>query len=119
MIWVLVLKAISTSLPMARKRKTFSLILYNIIKLIFIKIKMNYWPFSINTLKLLIMGTILYVIIGFIPDIFMNFLDLFLKGIIILVLYYLSVKVIRLDADVIRKGEEIVLEYYNKLKLRK
>lgn len=87
-----------------------SLALYNIVKLFFIRAKMQYWPFSIETLKILVIAILLYVVVEFIPDFFVAWPDLFLKGILIAMLYYGAVKLFRVKADVIKQGEQLFIQ---------
>ena len=58
-----------------------SILLYNIIKFIFIKVKMKISPFSINSFKIIIVGLIVFIIINyFIPSISNPLLDIVIKS---------------------------------------
>jgi O-antigen/teichoic acid export membrane protein len=78
-----------------------SLVLYNVIKLFFIRIKLKYWPFTIETVKLLLVGMICFVFIYFLPDLMLNWIDLIIKGGIITLVYIALIKILKVNADII------------------
>ena len=60
---------------------TIYILLYNIIKFIFIKVKMKISPFSIDSFKIIIVGLIVFIIINyFIPSISNPLLDIVIKS---------------------------------------
>ena len=83
-----------------------SLALYNLVKLVFIHFTLRYWPFTLQTVKLLSIGIIVFFAGMFLPDFFMNWVDLFVKGILITLLFYGLIKIFRLQAEVIRETEK-------------
>jgi len=91
-----------------------SLVLYNLIKLFFIRIKLHYWPFTINSIKILLVAIFLYVLIGFLPDVFMAWPDIFLKAGLIFILYYVLIKIVKLNADVIQQGEQLIFKWFRR-----
>ena len=65
-----------------------SILLYNIIKFIFIKVKMKISPFSIDSFKIIIVGLIVFIIINyFIPSISNPLLDIVIKSIVTTSIY--------------------------------
>jgi hypothetical protein len=65
-----------------------SILLYNIIKFIFIKVKMKISPFSINSIKIIIVGLIVLITTNyFIPSISDPLLDILIKSLAITSIY--------------------------------
>lgn len=65
----------------------FSLFLYNIIKLLFIRSKMNMQPFTVAMLKVLILGAFVYWILTLIPFVYPPILNILFKSIIYTILF--------------------------------
>jgi O-antigen/teichoic acid export membrane protein len=89
-----------------------SLAAYNVLKLFFIKINLQYWPFTLETLKMLCMAILLYLGVGFLPNVFNAWPDLFLKGFLIVSIYYLLLKLFRIRADIIVQAEDLLLRMF-------
>ena len=85
-----------------------SLISYNILKLLFIKVKMDYWPFSLETLKVFVTGMLTFILCIFLPNIFSNFLDILIKGAIIAAVYYTLLKLFRVKAEILNEVDNIL-----------
>jgi O-antigen/teichoic acid export membrane protein len=82
-----------------------SMILYNITKLFFIKYRFKLWPFSINTLKVIVIAMITIAISTFLPDLFLSWPDILIKGAIIFLAYYFLLKVFSVKAEIINVFE--------------
>jgi len=87
-----------------------SMFLYNLMKLIFIKLKFNLFPFDINTIKILIISFIVFAIGHYLPNLNFVLLNLVYKPIVLILLYYFAVKVFHLKADIIDLGESLILK---------
>lgn len=68
-----------------------SLLLFNILKFLFILVKMKIQPFDINTIKILVIGCICYGAVWLLPDLGNFFLNILLNSTTIVVLYALAV----------------------------
>lgn len=96
--WALIGVAISMSL---------SLILYNLSKLIFIKLKFNIWPFDMRYFIMILCFICISTILFFIPYIYSNVFIFFIKLALALIFYYL-IKLYLIDGRKVRKE----IEYY-------
>ena len=67
-----------------------SITIFNIIKFLYIKIKMKISPFSINTLKIILIGIFIYYFSSFIPQFENNFLDIILKSTVTMSFYIIT-----------------------------
>ena len=85
-----------------------SVTLHNVLKLLFIYFKMNIQPFSIQTLKVLLLSSILFVFLSFLPIIENNFLAIAIRSLLIMLTYVSSVLAFKLSSD--------INDYYSQLK---
>ena len=85
-----------------------SVTLHNVLKLLFIYFKMNIQPFSIQTLKVLLLSSILFVFLSFLPIIENNFLAIAIRSLLILLTYVSSVLAFKISSD--------INDYYSQLK---
>ncbi|MGC6470076.1 MAG: lipopolysaccharide biosynthesis protein [Flavobacteriales bacterium] len=85
-----------------------SIILHNILKLFFIYFKMNIQPFSIQTIKVILLSGLIFICLNFLPAIENNFLSIAIKSTAILLLYVSSVLGFKLSSD--------INDYYSQLK---
>tara|TARA_Y100001978_G_scaffold153261_1_gene138544 strand:- start:128 stop:1156 length:1029 start_codon:yes stop_codon:yes gene_type:complete len=67
-----------------------SITIFNIIKFLYIKIKMKISPFSIDTLKIILIGIFIYYFSSFIPQFENNFLDIILKSTVTMSFYIIT-----------------------------
>jgi hypothetical protein len=72
---------------------------YGIIKIIFIKSKLNIQPFSRNTLKILVVISAVYFIIDFWNFSLHPILNILLKGVLITVIYLVIIKRLHISED--------------------
>ena len=91
---------------------TLSLLLFNLIKYIFLKIKFKIQPFSLNTFKVLLISILVIIINLFIPEQENNFLDILLRSSIITLIYASAVIGLGISEDVNR----IFYHFINKIK---
>ena len=65
-----------------------SLTLYNIAKFLFIKVKLGISPFDINTIKVTVIGIVVFVIMSVFPSfIYSSLVSIFIKSTIIFILF--------------------------------
>jgi len=74
-----------------------SITIFNIIKFLYIKIKMRISPFSINTLKIILIGIFIYYFSSFIPQFENNLLDIILKSTITVSFYIIIIYSLRVS----------------------
>ena len=90
-----------------------SILLYSSLITFFVKIKEGIHPFSINTLKLILIGALCFVINLFIPFFNNIFLDIFLRSILVLGVYTLLVYSTRISNEM----NDLILNQLKKIKL--
>ena len=73
--------------------------MYGIIKIIFIKSKLNIQPFSKNTIKILVVISVIYFVIDFWNFNLNPILNIFLKGILITLVYLVIIKRLHISED--------------------
>lgn len=88
-----------------------SITLYNLLKLIFIKIKFGLFPFNKNTAILIISSTVVFIIGYFIPSSNLPILNLIYKPLILISIYYLLLKAMKIKADAITLAEDFILKH--------
>ncbi|MFN5295867.1 MAG: hypothetical protein ACK5BL_10080 [Flavobacteriales bacterium] len=72
-------------------------VLFNVLRLVFIRIKFNMQPYSIAFIKVLVIGAIAYGVAFLIPLTGMHYLDILLRGTIICILY--GVLIVRFEVS--------------------
>ncbi len=88
-----------------------SIIMYNLVKLVFIKIKFDLFPFTKNTLIIILIACIVFFAGNHIPSSNFPVLNMGYKSVVITVLYYLLIKLFKLKADIIEIVENILKKY--------
>ncbi len=88
-----------------------SITLYNLIKLIFIKRKFNLFPFTKNTIVIILIASITFIAGIYIPSTDITILNLIYKPAIIIALYYILIKIFKLKADIIDVGEKTLKKH--------
>ncbi|MBK8505396.1 MAG: polysaccharide biosynthesis C-terminal domain-containing protein [Saprospiraceae bacterium] len=78
---------------------SISLLLFNLIKFIFIWSKMKLQPFSLDTLRLTVVAALVWLVLRFIPFNHFGIVDLILKGITIVILYVPAVYYLKISAQ--------------------
>ncbi len=85
-----------------------SLFLFNIIKLVFIRYKMDMQPFSWKTLQLLLIGGIIYTLVYFIPMTAYPLLNIIIKAVLITSLYGVAVLGFKISPDINKIPQQIL-----------
>jgi len=82
--------------------------IFNAIKLVFIYFKLGMHPFSLNTIKAIILGIIAYTIAYYIPIIDNPFLNIFLKGSVFSTLYLSAILILNIAPEITQLFKETV-----------
>ena len=88
-----------------------SIILYNLIKLVFIVRKFNLFPFTNKTLVIILIAIITFIAGIYIPSTDFAILNLIYKPLIVIALYYILIKIFKLKAEIIDVGEKTLKKY--------
>jgi len=84
-----------------------SVLLFNLIRLVLIKVKMNMHPFSLNSFKTLLVLFIIYYLLHALPKSSILLLDIFWKSSIAIILYIPLVLWLKLSEDITKFSEEL------------
>ena len=84
-----------------------SVLLFNLIRLILIKVKMNMHPFSLNSFKTILVLFVIYYLLQSLPKSSILLLDIFRKSAIIIILYIPLVLWLKLSEDITKFTEEL------------
>jgi O-antigen/teichoic acid export membrane protein len=79
---------------------TLSLLFYNFIKYLFLKIKVGLQPFSLNTIKAIILAGICFVIVSLVPDIRHPLLSIIIKSGVLALVFLLPLYYFKISEDV-------------------
>ncbi len=77
-----------------------SILLFNLIRLILIKVKMNMHPFSLKTFYTLLLLLVMYYPISFIPSTGHVFLNLIINSVVVLIIFIPSLMYLNLSDDI-------------------
>lgn len=77
-----------------------SVLLFNLIRLILIKLKMNMHPFSLRTIKTILLLFAIFFILDFLPNSSYRFVDIIWKSIVVFILFIPSVLYFNLSEDI-------------------
>lgn len=77
----------------------FSLTVYNVIKFVFIYVKFGMQPFSIQSIKVLILGLLVYFLVCFVPNTGNPFVDTFINSLLAGSLYVFSILALKISPD--------------------
>jgi O-antigen/teichoic acid export membrane protein len=89
-----------------------SVFIYNIMKLIFIQVKFRIHPFSKNSLSIFIILLLTILIGRYLPASQFVILNLFYKSLLISIIYYLLLKSLKIDSEIIVAGESFIISLY-------
>jgi O-antigen/teichoic acid export membrane protein len=78
----------------------FALLFFNLSKFVFLYGKLNLQPFSLNTIKVLILGGIVLVIGFWLPKIDNVYLDIFYRSAIVTVIYAVAIYLLKPSDDI-------------------
>ena len=77
-----------------------SVLLFNLIRLILIKVKMNMHPFSLQTIKTILLLFAMSFTLDFLPDSSYAFVDIIWKSIVVVILFLPAVMYFNLSEDI-------------------
>lgn len=77
-----------------------SIFLFNLIRLILLKVKMNMHPFSLQTIKTILLLFVMFFILDFLPDSSYAFVDIIWKSIVVFILFIAAVLYFNLSEDI-------------------
>jgi len=78
----------------------FSVLLFNLIRLILIKVKMNMHPFSLQTIKTIVLLFAMFFALNFLPNSSYAFADIIWKSIVVVILFIPAVMYFNLSEDI-------------------
>jgi len=84
-----------------------SVLLFNLIRLVLIKVKMNMHPFSFNTLKTIIVLLVIYYLHQYLPKSTIALIDIFWKSSITIMVYIPLVLWLNISEDITNFTEEL------------
>ena len=77
-----------------------SIFLFNLIRLILIKVKMNMHPFSLQTIKTILLLFVMFFTLDFLPNSSYAFVDIIWKSIVVVILFIPFVMYFNLSEDI-------------------
>ncbi len=83
-----------------------SISLFNLIRLILIKVKMNMHPFSLQTIKTILLLFVMFFTLDFLPDSSYAFVDIIWKSIVVFILVIPAIMYFKLSEDI----NEVIIE---------
>ena len=83
-----------------------SIFLFNLIRLILIKVKMNMQPFSLQTIKTILLLFVMFFTLDFLPNSSYAFVDIIWKSIVVFILFIPAVMYFKLSEDI----NEVIIE---------
>ena len=87
-----------------------SISLFNLIRLILIKVKMNMHPFSLKTIKTILLLFVMFFALDFLPNSSYAFVDIIWKSIVVFILFISAVMYFKLSEDI----NKIIIEVKKK-----
>jgi O-antigen/teichoic acid export membrane protein len=88
-----------------------SISLFNLIRLILIKVKMNMHPFSLQTIKTIVLIFVMFFALDFLPNSSYAFLDIIWKSIVVFILFISAVMYFKLSEDI----NKVIIEVRKKI----
>ena len=88
-----------------------SISLFNFIRLILIKVKMNMHPFSLQTIKTILLLFVMFFALDFLPNSSYAFVDIIWKSIVVFILFISAVMYFQLSEDI----NEVIIEVRKKI----
>ena len=88
-----------------------SISLFNLIRLILIKVKMNMHPFSLQTIKTILLLFVMFFALDFLPNSSYAFVDIIWKSIVVFILFISAVIYFKLSEDI----NEVIIEVRKKI----
>jgi O-antigen/teichoic acid export membrane protein len=88
-----------------------SISLFNFIRLILIKVKMNMHPFSLQTIKTILLLFVMFFALDFLPNSSYAFVDIIWKSIVVFILFISAVMYFKLSEDI----NKLIIEVRKKI----
>ena len=88
-----------------------SISLFNLIRLILIKVKMNMHPFSLQTIKTILLLFVMFFALDFLPNSSYAFVNIIWKSIVVFILFISAVMYFQLSEDI----NEVIIEVRKKI----
>ena len=88
-----------------------SISLFNLIRLILIKVKMNMHPFSLQTIKTILLLFVMFFALDFLPNSSYAFVDIIWKSIVVFILFISAIMYFKLSEDI----NEVIIEVRKKI----
>jgi len=88
-----------------------SIFLFNLIRLMLIKVKMNMHPFSLKTIKTILLLFVIFFALGFLPNTGYAFVDIIWKSIVVFILFIAAVFYFNLSEDI----NKLIIEVRKKI----
>ena len=79
---------------------SISVLLFNLIRLILIKVKMNMHPFSLQTIKTIVLLFAMFFVLNFLPNSSYAFVDIIWKSVVVVILFIPAVMYFNLSEDI-------------------
>ncbi len=95
-----------------------ALLIYNVLKLVFIKAKFNITPFTIHTFSVLLINMIVFLIGMYIPENNAIIISIVFKSTIVIVIFYVLLKVFKVDSELISYIENNVRKIINFISIK-
>ena len=89
-----------------------SILLFNIIRLVLIKIKMNMQPFSLQTIYVILVLIFLYLILNFLPNTTYAFLDIFWRSSVVLMIFIPAVYYLNISEDINKLINDLLAKFF-------
>ena len=88
-----------------------SVLLFNLIRLVLIKVKMNMHPFSLQTIKTILLLFVMFFVLDFLPNSSYAFVDIIWKSIVVFILFIAAVLYLNLSEDI----NKLIIEVRKKI----
>lgn len=92
-------------------------VIYNLIKLVYIKWVFNMFPFSVKTLMLILISAATYIVLYFLPDFGNHFINLAFKSLFLCMLFVPAVYFMKISEDVNTLTDNLLAKARKFLKL--
>ena len=91
-----------------------SVLVFNLSKLIFIKVKFNMQPFTVNTLKVLLLGAAVFLMIQYLPRNPNPMVDIFIRSSIITFIYCFAIIRLKISEEVDKLYQQLLRKIIRK-----
>ena len=85
-----------------------SILIFNLINYSYVKWKFNSQPFTINTIKGIIVGIVVFIIAQFIPDLDNKYLNILLTSAVISILYIGLIYILKISEDINHTIDQVI-----------